>query len=63
MKSKLHEWAKSEYGRVTKISQYLGVSRVYASYLVNGKHQITAKNAIKLKELTGIPIEDLISGN
>lgn len=61
MESKLFLWAHSEIGRVGIIAKELDITKEYASMLVNSKHSITAKNAIKLSKLTGISIEDLIS--
>ncbi len=58
-KTPLQEWVYSELGRVGEIAKYLGVTQVYASNLVTGKHRMTLPVTKKLMELTGLSASDL----
>lgn len=57
--SKLYEWAHEESGRVGLIAETLGVTREYASMLVNGRHRITSKRVKQLMTLTGLSLREL----
>lgn len=55
----LQKWAFQEHGRIGLIAEKLGVTREYASMLVNGKYEITVERSIEISKLTGMNVCDV----
>jgi|YelNatPaOPRAMG01_1025707.scaffolds.fasta_scaffold10601_6 transcriptional regulator with XRE-family HTH domain len=60
MSKTLIEFKKRKRMTIKQLAEYLGISEIYAQYLLSGKRVPSRKLALLISEKTGIPVLNLL---